>query len=173
MGAGLILIPLAILIYLPFLAWSFVFYYKSNKIYKKEREIFTIRTSFRLSITFIYIVAFLTNENFGEVISDTIIYTIKQEYHWLEYWLKQNITSMIFGWDDFEDIIYYWSSIIIAFIVVCPFAYIMDKSKNISLYAYNRNKLALFLLLVQPFIVVSMLGRLFGWRLVINEWLNL
>jgi hypothetical protein len=80
---------------------------------------------------------------------------------------------MLFGWDDFDDIIYYWSSIIIAYMIVYVFSCVVQKSKNIRLYNYNRNKLAAFLVLVQPFIIVSMIGRSLGWQSVVNEWLSL
>jgi len=94
------------------------------------------------------------------------------EWHRLAYWIKHDIKRMFLGWDDFKDIYYYWVSILIAFSIAYVIGHILERRKHIRLNGYNRYMIAVFLLLVQPFIIVSIVGRLLGWEPIVNRWLG-
>ena len=173
MGAGLILIPLSILIYLPVFIWSFYFYYNTKNLSKQENEAFNTHTPLKITLVFLYVIAILSNKNFGSVIGHAINYTIDRNWFWLVYWLKHDIKRAVLGWDDWNDITYYWISILVAYLIGFALAYVTEKLNKGSLYKFNAHNLALFIIFIHPFIIISMLGRLLGWELMVNDWLNL
>ena len=173
MGAGIILVPISILIYVSILIWSITFFYKSRTLSKQEREHFSINAALRHTIVFFYIIAIIGNENFGSVIWHAIQHTINEDWCWLDYWLKHDIKRMLFGWDAWSDIIYYWASIIIAYLIGLTIAYSVEKLNKLRLYKYNTYKLSIAIMFIHPFVIISMLGRLSGWERAANEWLGL
>jgi hypothetical protein len=173
MGAGLILVPLSILIYVPILIWSITFFYKSRALSKLEREHFSASIAARRSIVLFYVMAIVSNEHFATVIWHAIGHTINEDWYWLNYWLKHDIKTMLFGWDAWSDIIYYWISILIAYLIGFAIAYSTEKSNKGRLYKCNAYKLAIAIIFIHPFIIISMLSRLFGWEPIVNKWLGL
>ena len=173
MGAGLILIPLWILVYIPILIWSFHFYFKTEELSKKESKNFVTGIALKRTILFIYAIAVISNKNFGSVIWHALNHTIDRNWYWLEYWLKNDLKNVLLGWDDWNDISYYWASILIAYLIGYALSFVTEKLNKGSLYKYNTYSLAVFIIFIHPFIIISMLGRLLGWELIANEWLGL
>ncbi len=167
MGAGLIIIPLLILLYFPVFILSIKFYSKAKLLSKLENEKSNNPKSIKRLIVLLYIVAALFggDAKFVNVISSTIF------MDW--YWFKSDLKRAVLGWDDLGVIFNYWMLILLVCLFVCFFAYILKKYNNANIYKYNLYNLAIFNLLLQPFIIVSTLGRLFGWEQMANQWLGL
>ena len=173
MGAGLLLVPLSILIYLPVLIWSVYFYRKTTKAYKQDSDQPIPHFALRQLVALVFVVALLSNENFGDVVFDALQYSIDREWHWFVYWLKSDIKRLFLGWDDWYDITYFWISVVVAYVIGYLLAYATTRSRTSKLQQYNTKTFASVILVVQGLIVISVLGRLFGWEPMANEWLGI
>ena len=173
MGTGLIIILLSILLYTPILIWSVTNYLRTTKSYKQESENDTSPRAIKIIIILLYVIAVLSNKNFGAVIMHAIQHFFNQEWHWLEYWLKHDIKRALLAWDDWGYIAYYYLSILIAYASGFILAYLIENKSDSTLQKYNTKKLATVILLIQPFIIISMLGRLLDWEQMANSWLGL
>ena len=171
MGLGLIIIPLSILAYFIFMLWSISFYAKTKKQATEEDETSSSCPDVKTTIVWIYVIALLSNDNLNDLISGFI------SIFWLDwsqfaYWFKQGLTSVFLNWDDWIDIAKYWFSMIAAFLISYWFGKLLERHSDCRVLKYNVHQLSLFLLILHPFVVISIVGRLFGWEPLLNEWLS-
>ena len=166
MGFGIILIPLAILVYIPFLIWSVYYYLKTKDASRQEAIAFASRIPLKQTIVLCYVVAVLSNDNFIRVIRtiiDAIGYGIIDGDARLSGSLIRDLKWALLSWDDLYDIAWYWATIVAAFAAGMAIAFLAEKFGGKRLYRYNIHKLAFFNLFIHPFITLSIIGRLFRW----------